>query len=77
MVVVILLEVDMDRGTELTLVKVHINVQECDMGGVGIPCEVDRIPTLEPLKKGDGVRSMGKDWVYQARNEGNPAQDGP
>ena len=31
-----------DRGTELTLVDVNINIQEGDMGLGGVPGEVDR-----------------------------------
>ena len=51
-IVEILLEVggfDMDRGTELTVINVHMNIQECDIGGV--PCEVDGRVTVEPFKK--------------------------
>ena len=31
---------DMDRDAELTVINADINVQECDMGGGGVPCKV-------------------------------------
>ena len=34
---------DVDRGAELTLVNVNINIQEGDMGLGGVPGEVARI----------------------------------
>ena len=58
----ILLEVggfNKDRGTEMTMVNGHIDVQEWDMGGGSVSYEVDGIATVEPFKEGDvGVRTM-------------------
>ena len=54
---------DVDRGAELTLVDVNVDIQESDMGPGGVPGEVDRIVTVEPFKEGDeGV------WVYKAQS---------
>ena len=41
----------MDGGTELTMIKAHINVHKSNMGrgGGGVPCEVDRIATVKPF----------------------------
>ena len=50
---------DVDGGAELTLVDLNIDIQESDMGLGGVPGEVDRIVTVEPLKEGDeGVWTM-------------------
>ena len=50
---------DVDRGAELTLVDVNIDIQEGDMGLGGVPGEVERIATFEPFKEGDeGVWTM-------------------
>ena len=63
MVVEILLEVgrfDMDGSMELTVINVHIDVQESDLGGGGVPCAVDMIVIVESFKDGgEGVRTMG------------------
>ena len=41
-------EFNMDRGAELTMVDVDINVQKGDMAGGSVPAEVDRrIATVE------------------------------
>ena len=50
---------DVDRGAELTLVNANTDIQVGDMGLGGVPGEVDRIGTIEPLKEGDeGVWTM-------------------
>ena len=46
-------EFDVDRGTELTLVDVNIDIQESDVGLGDVPGEVDRMATVQPLKEGD------------------------
>ena len=38
---------NIERGAELTVVNVYINVQKGDMGGGSIPGELDRIATVE------------------------------
>ena len=54
----------------------HIDVQESDMGGGSVLCEVDGIATIEPLKEGsEGVRTVGpkkgyveiENFVFRAR----------
>ena len=50
---------DVDRGAELTLVNVNIDIQEGDRGLGGVPGEVDRRATVELFKEGDeGVWTM-------------------
>ena len=44
---------DVDGSAELTLLDVNIDIQEGDMGLGGVPGDVDRIATVEPLKEGD------------------------
>ena len=64
----LLLEVggfDMNRDTELTIVNMHTDVQECDIGRGGLPCEVGRIAIVEPFQEGgEGVRPMGLKQEY-------------
>ena len=50
MIVEILLGVggfNMDRGAELTMVDVSIDIQKGHMGGESVPGEMDRIATVE------------------------------
>ena len=42
-----------DRGVELILVDVNIDIQEGDMELGGVPGEVDRIATVELFEEGD------------------------
>ena len=52
----ILLEVGgfhIDRGMEMTIIKAHIDVQKCDLGGVGVPSEFDEVITTEAFKELD------------------------
>ena len=69
-VVEILLEMggfDMDCSAELTVTNAVFNVQECDMGGGGVSCELDRIAIVEPFKEGgEGVTTMGPEQEYVA-----------
>ena len=51
---------DVDRGAELTLVNVNIDIQESNMGPGGVPGEVDRIATVEPFK--EGGEGFGTIW---------------
>ena len=44
---------NVDRGAELTLLDVNIDIQEGDMGLGGVSGEVDKIETVEPFKEGD------------------------
>ena len=49
-----------DRGAELTMIDVNIDVQKSDMEGGSVPSEVDRIVTVELFKENSkGVRPMG------------------
>ena len=63
MVVVVLLGVggfDVDRGAEMTVVNMEIDIQKSDMGGGSVPGEVDGILTVELFKEiSEGVRPMG------------------
>ena len=52
---------DMDRGAELTMVNADIDIQECDMGGGVVPCEVDGIVTSCSRKVVREFRTMGVD----------------
>ena len=50
---------DVDGDAELTLVDVNIDIQEGNVGLGGVPGEVDRMATVQPLKEGDeGVWTM-------------------
>ena len=50
---------------ELTLVYANIDIQEFDMGGGCVPCEMDGISTVEPFKEGsEGVRTMAPKQEY-------------
>ena len=63
MIVEILLEVggfNMNRGTELTMVDVDIDIQKGDAGGGSVPGEMDRIVTVELFQESsEGVKTMG------------------
>ena len=37
----------MDRGVEMTLIQVYINVQKCDFREGGVPDELDEIAAVE------------------------------
>ena len=45
---------DVDRGAEMTMVDMDINVQKSDMGGGSVPGKVDRILTVELFKESRG-----------------------
>ena len=50
---------DMDGGLELTMIHAYIDVQKCDFGGPGVPCELDGIAAVEIFEKlGEGVGTM-------------------
>ena len=54
MVVEVLLGVggfDLDRGVEMTIFNMDIDVQNSNMGGGSVPVEVDGIPTVELFKE--------------------------
>ena len=36
-----------------TLVDVNIDIQKGDMGLGGVPCELDKLATVEPFKEGE------------------------
>ena len=63
MVVEVLLGVgrfDVDRGAEMAIFNMDIDVQKGDMGGGSVPGEVDGILTVELFKKiSEGVGPMG------------------
>ena len=63
MVVEVLLGVggfDVDRGAEMTVVNMDIDVQKSDMRAGCVPGEVDGIPTVDLFKESsEGVRPMG------------------
>ena len=48
----------MDGGVEMTLTQVHIDVQKCDIGGGGVPSELDGIAVEVFKELSDGVRTM-------------------
>jgi hypothetical protein len=54
---VVLLEVgafDVDRGVEM-----NITIQERDFGGIGVPCKLNKLVTIEAFKElGEGVRTI-------------------
>ena len=58
----VLLEVggfDIDGGVETTLTQAYIDVQKCDVGGRGVPGELDGIAAVEAFKDvGEGVGAM-------------------
>ena len=67
MVVEVLLEVggfDVDRGAEMTMFNMDIDIQRSGMGGGSVPGEVDGILTVELFRK--SVRESGP-WG-QSRN---------
>ena len=50
---------DVDRGAEMTVVNMDIDVQKSDMEGESAPSEVDVIPTVELFKESsEGFRSI-------------------
>ena len=53
----------------MSVIQVHINVQKCDLGGVSVPSELDRIMTIETFRQlGKGVRTNGPeegDVIYK------------
>ena len=57
----ILLEVggfDMD-GSEMIMIQVHIDFQNCDLGGGGMLSEFDRIVAVQVFKElGEAVETM-------------------
>ena len=63
MVVEVLLGVGglcVDRGVEMTILNTDIDIQKSDMGGGGVPSEMDGIPTVELFKEiNEGVGPMG------------------
>ena len=51
---------NMDRGVELALVDVDIDVQKGDVGGGSVPVEEDRTATVELFQESsEGVRPSG------------------
>ena len=44
---------DVDGGVEMTLIQVYIDVQKHDLGGGGIPSELDGMAAIEGFKKLD------------------------
>ena len=40
---------DKDRGVEMTLTQVHVDVQKRDFGGRGVPNKLDGIAVVEAL----------------------------
>ena len=62
MVVEVLLGVggfDVDRGAEMTMIDMDIDVQKSDVGGGSVPSEVDGISTVELFKESsEGVRPV-------------------
>ena len=51
---------DVDGGVEMIIIQVHFNVQKRDLGGGGVPKELDGIVAIEALKEGHRDHRVGK-----------------
>jgi len=55
---------DMERGVEI-MTQVHMNVQKCDFRQGSMPCEFDRIVSVEELGERVGtMRPKEKNVIY-------------